>query len=207
VPPTRRSKRNTRPRCRMNTFRARTCSESPRHSSRLHGEKYRVPPHLSRRNSTQNYYRNTSAPDRVARRLDRVFHAVGRCPRRRKARTLAALPKPTHGGVLRKRRVHDRDGSSGGQCRVSRLEAQSRPRRVLIRDEHPWASVGRDDGQRPRRSGNFVTARLSATAESEGYDDGANTRESNAMNSQALPDLCGIPPRAARPVLATAPFD
>jgi hypothetical protein len=207
MPPTRCSKRNARPRCRVNSFRARARSESPRHSSRLHGEEYRVPSHLSRRNSPQDYYRYASAPDRVARGIDRVLHTVRRCSWRRKARTLAALPKPTHGGVLGEHRVHDRDGSSGGQRRVSRLEAQSRTRRILIRDEHPWTSVGRHDGQRPRRGGNLVGASLSATAESEGYDDGTNTRESNAMNSQALPDLRGIPPRAARPVLATAPFD
>jgi len=196
VPATRRRRRNARPRRGMNAFGTRAGSESPGRFSRLERQEHRVPSHLSERDFSENYDRHAPPPDRVPRSFDRVLHAVTRCPWRGEARTLAAGAKSTHGGILREDRVDDRDGRPNGQRRVSGLEAQSRARGILIRNEHPWASIRRDDGQCSRRGGDFVAAIPAAAGGSHDHD-GANSAKANAaranvMSFQSLPVCCGI---------------
>jgi hypothetical protein len=98
---------------------------------------------------------------------------------------------------LREDGVDDRDGRPNGKRRVTGLEAEPRARRILIRYEDPRCAVGRDDGQRSRRSRDFLSARLSAATERDEGDDCPKAKERNALGAQlasrwfAIPHLAG----------------
>jgi hypothetical protein len=89
---------------------------------------------------------------------------------------------------LREDGVDDRDGRPNGQGRVTGLEAEPRARRILIRYENPRCAVGRDDGQRSRRSRNFLGAWLPAATERDEGDDCPKAKEPNALGTQLLLD-------------------
>ena len=172
----------------MNALGTGAGSESPRQFSRFDRQKHCVPSHLGKRDLPKDYDRHASPANRVSRCIYRVFHAVRRCPWRRKARTLAAGAEPTHGRILREDGVDDRDGRPNGQGRVTGLEAEPRARRILIRYENPRFAVGRDDGQRSRRSRNFLGAWLPAATERDEGDDCPKAKELNALGTQLLLD-------------------
>jgi len=204
VPATRRRGRNAGPRRGMNALGTGAGSESPGRFPRLDRQKHRVPSHLGKRDLPKDYDRHASPANRVSRCIYQVFHAVRRCPWRRKARTLAAGAEPTHGRILGEDGVDDRDGRPDGQGRVTGLEAEPRARRILIRYENPRCAVGRDDGQRSRGSRDFLGARLPAATERDEGDDHPKAKEPNALGTQLLIDASRFHISPVSPVPATA---
>src|SRR4029077_11630197 len=188
MPATRRRGRNAGPRRGMNALGTGAGSESPGRFSRLDRQKHCVPSHLCKRDLPKDYDRHASPANRVSRCIYRVFHAVTRCPWRRKARTLATGAEPTRGRILWEDGVDDRDGRPHGQGRVSGLEAEPRARRILIRYENPQCAVWRHDGHRSRRSRDFLGTRLPPATERDEGDDGTKAKEANALGTQLLLD-------------------
>ena len=186
VPAPRRRQGDAGPRGCVNSFFARARPEAPRLLAGLDRQHHGVTSHLDCRQSSKDQDRHAASSESVVRCIDHVLHAVDRCHRRGKARTLAASAETAVDSVLRKYGVDDGNGSSGRESRIGRLKAKSRSGRILIGGEHPRGAVRPDYGQCLRRGGDFVSARLSAARRDESDASQADDAGSQSAYATAL---------------------